>query len=117
VGQRLLVPALRPSAVDDPPEAGGEREARTQGNRPACAGPEARARGDWREAGGEATDAAAESTRLGAVAVACVPSASKGGSGRWSAVAPALRGRCRWEMLQPDRRPTEELAQQGRGEQ
>jgi hypothetical protein len=38
-----------------------EREAGTQGRRPVCGGPEARARGDWREAGGEAADAVAES--------------------------------------------------------
>jgi hypothetical protein len=48
-------------AVDGPPEAGGEREARTQGRRPVCGGPESRARGDWREAGRVAADDDAES--------------------------------------------------------
>jgi hypothetical protein len=98
VEQRLLAPtALRqraapppaPGAVDDTPEAGREKEARTQGHRPVCGGTEARARVDWREAGGEAADAVAESPSLSAAAaaVACVPSASKGGNGRWSAGA------------------------------
>jgi hypothetical protein len=64
-----------------------ERErGRTQGHRPVCGGPEARARGDWREAGGETADAVAESPILSAAAAAVtrVPSATKGGSGRWS---------------------------------
>jgi hypothetical protein len=55
VEQRLLAPAALspraakppgPEAVDDPLEGGGEREARTQGHRPVCGGPEARARGE-----------------------------------------------------------------------
>jgi hypothetical protein len=96
VEQRLLAPAalrLRAAqppgsgAVDDQLEAGGEiereREARTQGHRPVCGGPEARARGDWEETGGEAADAVAEITGLSAAA--CV---ARGGSerisGRWS---------------------------------
>jgi hypothetical protein len=43
------------------------------------------ARRDWREAGGAAADAVAESPSPNAAAVACVPSTSKGGSGMWSA--------------------------------
>lgn len=69
--QRLLAPvALEtrvalppgPGAIDDPPEAGGERKASTQGHRLVCRGPGARARGDCGrpEAGGEAADAVAE---------------------------------------------------------
>jgi hypothetical protein len=83
--QRLLAPAaLRPGAVDDPPEAGGEREARTQDHRPVCGGPEARTSGERRA---EKPDPVGDSPILSAAAVACVPSASKGGSGRWSAGA------------------------------
>jgi hypothetical protein len=99
VEQRLLAPAalrLRaaqppvPGTVDVPPEAGGARDiGRTEGHRLVCGGPEARARGDWREAGGETADAVAESPILSAAtaAVTRVPSATKGGSGRWSAGA------------------------------
>jgi hypothetical protein len=64
-----------PGAVDDPPEAGGERS--PAGVR--------RTGGDWREAGGEALDAVTEIPSHSAAAAACVPSASKGGSRRWSA--------------------------------
>jgi hypothetical protein len=62
VEQHLLaLAALRPRAaqmpgpggVDDPPKAGGEREARTQGHQPVCGGPEAKARGGWREGEGK----------------------------------------------------------------
>jgi hypothetical protein len=105
VEQRLLAPAaLRPlaaqppglGAVDDPPEAGRERGARTQGHRPAFGGPEARARGDWREPGGKTAAAVAESPILSAAAVtvACVPNASKGRGGGWSAAA-AVTVACR----------------------
>lgn len=61
-----------------------------QGHRPVCGRPEVRARGDWRDAGGEAADAVDESPSLsaaGAAGVACVPTAGKGGSGRWSVEA------------------------------
>ena len=60
-GARCAAQPPGPGAVDGPPEAGGEREARTQGRRPVCGGPEARAGGAWREAaGGGAAYAAAE---------------------------------------------------------
>jgi hypothetical protein len=52
VEQRLLAPAtLRPGAVDDPPEGVGEIEARTQGHRPVCGGPESGVEGARRLAG------------------------------------------------------------------
>jgi hypothetical protein len=88
VEQRLLAPAVLrpcatqppgPGAVYDTPESGKrERHARRITGR--CA--EDRRRG--RDAGGEAAEVAAESPSLSAAPVACVPSASKGGSGRWS---------------------------------
>jgi hypothetical protein len=61
-----------------------ERGARTQGHRLVCGGPEARARGDWQEAEGEAADAVAPSASpsLSAPAVACAEVAED--------VAPAL---------------------------
>jgi hypothetical protein len=71
VEQRLLAPAALetrvalppgPGAVDDPPEAGGERKASTQGHR-GCAEDRGRGRavtGGRLEAGGEAADAVAE---------------------------------------------------------
>jgi hypothetical protein len=64
-------------------------EARTQGHWTVCRGPEARARWDWQEAGGETADAVTKSPSLSAVAAAvtCVSSASKGGRVRWSAGA------------------------------
>jgi hypothetical protein len=60
VEQRLLTPAtlrpraaqpLGPGAVDDPPEGVGEIEARTQGHRPVCGGPESGVEGARRLAG------------------------------------------------------------------
>lgn len=58
---RRAVQPTGAGAVDGPPEAGGEREVRTQGRRPVCGRPESRARGDWREAGRVAADDDAES--------------------------------------------------------
>jgi hypothetical protein len=86
VEQRLLAPAaLRPGAAQPQGRAPltihrrrEEREGGTQGHRQVCGGPESRARGNYRGAGGEAADAVAERPNLSAAAAACVPSASRG---------------------------------------